>query len=1758
MVSLYAEDEKLSTQTVPLIAAQSSITLEWEQSFSTSDFVPIKVVIDETNVLDEINELNNFAIRPIIVGDFVLPGGIEITASLTPVQLEPNKLIRITGSAIYFGIEEGVDPDVAGATVKAIISGGNSGQTYTRSDGTFDLYLTVPNTPGIYSISGDITDYTLSADFGPLSFEVIEAAPMPDLISSISLDQTTILQGEQVSGIATVTNRGNLTAENFVFKYYNCEMNIGEQTIASLAPGETLQFPFTVTVNAVSNCFNPGNCPFVAFADSEFQVAESSENNNTSQRNLTVLPGKPDLTPQKTFIGTYVKMAEPVSFSVRLDNIGGVTSGAFAANVYSDGILIHTENVSELASCGNTSFNVNYTFPTLDDHVITVKVDEAAVVDEFSETNNFYTKTVKNLVIIQEPNLQIEVADLSVLPVLPGEGENFEISANFRNKGTAAVTSPFDINFIVTEAGVNRSETLRISENVAVGQVINRKITTSLATNGNHKLQVILDSGNEIVEKSKGDNTAAGLLCLDFKPGITGSVWNGGFYRDTQQYLTVILQNLGLFTAENVSVKFYLDNQEIAASTVSSVGPYGKSSGSVGISLPYIFDKDGVFELSVRVDDPGSYTECNEENNIFSKSIVVKPPMPDLRVISEYISPTELNPDLDEPINIFLSYDNVGVMRSDAFIARVAVDDVQLGQDISIPALNPGENGTIAIAAPYSSAIGGIRIIRGFVDPDNLIAESNETNNEASRAIIIGDAPNLFFTGLDIDFNCPENGEEVNITATIENEGDLGTEAEIQFYYLNESDTIPIERKNIIIEPNGITNTSINWTVVNNTFSVYAEILETSQPEFDVLDNSIRSEFCSVDLYALNVNTAGQGIVKKNPNNRGYEIDADVEIKAIPAEGWYFEEWIGDLSGNLNPSVISMSRNKEITAVFKLVPEEQFSLIINIQGEGSVSKFIDKATYLPGEEVSLQATPAEGWVFVEWRQDLSGSTNPINLNISGNTSITAVFVPVLGATYESVDSSCVGSEDGSINLSVNGGTIPYTFTWSTDIEGKENPFSTEKDLQNLSSGNYTVEITDLNGLIKILNIAVNVSDTEPPVVVFAENVKVILDENGNGVLSSAIVDGGSTDNCAIKTIEIDKTSFSCTDLGSPNITLTVTDVSNNSSSLTRQILVVDEEAPVISAPVAVTANTSNDLGYDCTTTVSLGSPIVNDNCSTNPVKAFIGEQEIDPTTHLFGTGETTVRWVVTDLAGNTAYADQIITVIDDEKPIAIAKDISIALNAEGLASLSAEEVNNESSDNCGVENMFLDIYEFTCDDIGEKIISLTVRDVNGNESTVELIVTVTSGDYEHYTLYFDFDGDGYGLETDSIESCTEYVENYIGQAGDCNDEDRTIHPGATETANDGIDQDCDGQDLIIENQGCSAEFWKSNAFWCSTYNQQHDFFSTFGITNTRGISDRSGSLTLLTSLDGKKGDFGKLAQQATAALLNACDPNINYSYDTAQIIAEVRELFDNPANDKSHAKLLMEKYLASNNAVCPGGGVVEEGEGCSADFWISQEHWCAKYLRSSSFFSVFGITDSKGIGSMELTLLEALNLKGGGYSKLAKEATAALLNACHQEVNYPLTEEQILIGTREIFNDPNSKNPDANNLGNLYVGANSANCPSITSSLRTAISSNEKPLSVVEKEESSGLIQSQDKITVYPNPLEAAGFWIHFGNVESAETYYSTIYNFNGRKLAEKEFNVNPEENRHFWNLDHGTWGQGVYILRVSSGNKVYQVRLIK
>jgi len=72
--------------------------------------------------------------------------------------------------------------------------------------------------------------------------------------------------------------------------------------------------------------------------------------------------------------------------------------------------------------------------------------------------------------------------------------------------------------------------------------------------------------------------------------------------------------------------------------------------------------------------------------------------------------------------------------------------------------------------------------------------------------------------------------------------------------------------------------------------------------------------------------------------------------------------------------------------------EVDFSLTVDVEGEGSVPINPDEDTYHYGDVVTLTASADPGWSFSSWSGDASGEQNPLLFTITGNTSIMANFI----------------------------------------------------------------------------------------------------------------------------------------------------------------------------------------------------------------------------------------------------------------------------------------------------------------------------------------------------------------------------------------------------------------------------------------------------------------------------------------------------------------------------------------------------------------------------------------------------------------------------------------------------------------------------------------------------------------------------------------------------------------------------------------------
>ncbi|MDT0554382.1 HYR domain-containing protein [Patiriisocius hiemis] len=258
--------------------------------------------------------------------------------------------------------------------------------------------------------------------------------------------------------------------------------------------------------------------------------------------------------------------------------------------------------------------------------------------------------------------------------------------------------------------------------------------------------------------------------------------------------------------------------------------------------------------------------------------------------------------------------------------------------------------------------------------------------------------------------------------------------------------------------------------------------------------------------------------------------------------------------------------------------------------------------------------------------------------------------------------------------------------------------------------------TDANGNASSCDQVIEVVDTTPPTPVCMD-ITVSLDENGMYVLNPSEIDGGSTDNCdPAPSLFVFPDTFTCDDIGTNNVTLTVTDANGNANVCGAIVTVVDDTPPTISCPADITV--SADAGM-CDATVSFGPAVALDNCNVTVTQT---DGPLSGTS--FPVGTTVVAFTATDAGGNSTVCTFNVTVTDDELPAAVCQDITVALDEFGAASIMASDVDGGSTDNCAIDTLSIDIDTFDCSNVGPNNVVLTVTDVNGNVNTCTAVVTV--------------------------------------------------------------------------------------------------------------------------------------------------------------------------------------------------------------------------------------------------------------------------------------------------------------------------------------------------------------------------------------------------------------------------------------------------
>ena len=333
--------------------------------------------------------------------------------------------------------------------------------------------------------------------------------------------------------------------------------------------------------------------------------------------------------------------------------------------------------------------------------------------------------------------------------------------------------------------------------------------------------------------------------------------------------------------------------------------------------------------------------------------------------------------------------------------------------------------------------------------------------------------------------------------------------------------------------------------------------------------------------------------------------------------------------------------------------------------------------------------------------------------------------PAIVATPET-QTVCPGTAITEIVLSNANGTPGTTYSWTRDnttiLTGMPangtgatiNGTLTSLDPTNLQTTVFTITAT-ANGCESTKQVTVTVGDNENPVAI-CQDITVPLDASGIATISATDIDNGSTDNCGIASMTVSKTDFSCTDVGTNNVTLTVTDVNGNSATCTATVTIEDTEDPI-----AKCQNITVELRCNRMQQPLLSADIDNgstDNCGTPTLS--LSKTSFDCT----NLGANTVTLTVTDGYGNSATCNATVTVEDNILPTAVCQDATVQLDATGNVSISAATIDNGSSDNCGIASITVSQSSFNCTNIGDNTVVLTVTDNNGKTQTCNATVKV--------------------------------------------------------------------------------------------------------------------------------------------------------------------------------------------------------------------------------------------------------------------------------------------------------------------------------------------------------------------------------------------------------------------------------------------------
>lgn len=201
-------------------------------------------------------------------------------------------------------------------------------------------------------------------------------------------------------------------------------------------------------------------------------------------------------------------------------------------------------------------------------------------------------------------------------------------------------------------------------------------------------------------------------------------------------------------------------------------------------------------------------------------------------------------------------------------------------------------------------------------------------------------------------------------------------------------------------------------------------------------------------------------------------------------------------------------------------------------------------------------------------------TDANNCSVTAGNTLNEPAVLTIGQT--TTQPLCNGDNSGSIQLSIQGGTPAYTFSWNTG--------ATTAGLSNLTGGNYSVTVNDANGCLASQAISLSNPPALTPMATVAD---VACSGGSNGSISLTVTGGTPTYTYSWST---GATAAQLSQLTIGTYSVTVYDANNCSASFSTTI---SQPSPIAFTTGSLDASNGQSNGTAWATAVSGGTPPYN-------------------------------------------------------------------------------------------------------------------------------------------------------------------------------------------------------------------------------------------------------------------------------------------------------------------------------------------------------------------------------------------------------------------------------------------------------------------------------------------------------------------------------------------------------------------------------------